>query len=115
MQACASQPVQIKTEYVYIHDVPEVVFPIFPPPDTVTFDPETETVSMPLWYWQEIAEYKLSIDAIRDYFTILRGYDDVKKMKELKERGIKKIDNAMRAMAVKTRKKVDRELGENRN
>jgi hypothetical protein len=73
MQACASQPVQIRTEYVYIHDVPDVVFPIFPPPDSVTLDAETETVSMPLWYWQKIAEYKIDVDAIGDYIFLLRA------------------------------------------
>jgi hypothetical protein len=57
----------------------------------------------------------LDIDAIRDYFTILWGYNDVKKMEELKEQGINKIDNDMRARATETRKKVDRELRENRN
>jgi hypothetical protein len=74
----------------YIHEIPDVTFPVFPSPDSVIYDEETDTVTMPLWYWQNIAEYKLDVDAIRDYFTILRGYDDVKEMKELKEQGIKK-------------------------
>jgi hypothetical protein len=73
MQACASQPVQIRTEYVYIHDVPDLVFPIFPPPDSVTLDAETETVSMPLWYWQKIAEYKIDVDAIENNISLLRA------------------------------------------
>ncbi|GHV79781.1 hypothetical protein AGMMS49944_15720 [Spirochaetia bacterium] len=76
MQACASQPVQIRTEYVYIHDVPDLVFPIFPPPDSVTFNAETETVLMPLWYWQKIAEYKIDVDAIQAYVTQLRKIDE---------------------------------------
>jgi hypothetical protein len=64
---------------------------------------------MPLWYWQKIAEYKLDVDAIRDYFVILRGYNDVKKMKELKDRGVKRIDNSrgMASLAAETRRKAD--------
>jgi hypothetical protein len=27
---------------------------------------------MPLWYWQKIAEYKIDIDAIREYINQLR-------------------------------------------
>ena len=35
--ACANQPeIQIRDNYIYIHDVPDAVFPIFPPPDSVT-------------------------------------------------------------------------------
>jgi hypothetical protein len=96
----------------YIHEIPDVTFPVFPPPDSVTYDEETDTVTMPLWYWKEIAEYKLDVDAIRDYLIILRGYDDVKEMEKLKERGIKKINNAegMRAMAAETKRKMDNEL-----
>jgi hypothetical protein len=52
--------------------MPEVVFPVFPPPDTVTFNPETETVSMPLWYWQKIAEYKIDVDAVEEQWRRLR-------------------------------------------
>jgi hypothetical protein len=28
---------------------------------------------MPLWYWQEIAEYKIDIDAIEKYIMKLRN------------------------------------------
>jgi hypothetical protein len=56
----------------YIHDIPDVVFPVFPPPDSVTFDEETETVSMPLWYWEKVAEYKIDVDAVEDYINQLR-------------------------------------------
>jgi hypothetical protein len=28
---------------------------------------------MPLWYWQKIAEYKIDVDAIREYFKQLRA------------------------------------------
>jgi len=62
-----------------VHEIPEVIFPVFPPPDCVTFDPATELVSMPLWYWQKIAEYKIDVDAIENY---------IDRLKELKkERG----------------------------
>ena len=56
-----------KTEYIYI--VPAVDFPLFPDPEPVVLDEETETVSMPLWYWQRIAEYKIDVDAIEKYFS----------------------------------------------
>jgi hypothetical protein len=59
----------------YIHEIPDLIFPVFPPPDSVTFEPETETVSMPLWYWQKIAEYKIDVDALENYFSILRDRD----------------------------------------
>jgi hypothetical protein len=49
-----------------------VVFPVFPPPDPVTLDAETETVSMPLWYWEKVAEYKIDVDAIEKYISELR-------------------------------------------
>ncbi|MGP1602717.1 hypothetical protein [Treponema sp.] len=35
-------------------------------------DEETETVSMPLWYWQRIAEYKIDVDAIENYLNELK-------------------------------------------
>jgi hypothetical protein len=57
----------------YIHEIPDVVFPVFPPPDSVTYDEETDTVLMPLWYWQKIAEYKIDVDAIEIYIKGLRG------------------------------------------
>ena len=59
-----------KTEYLYT--VPEVDFPLFPDPEPVVLDEETETVSMPLWYWQRIAEYKIDVDAIENYLNELK-------------------------------------------
>jgi hypothetical protein len=56
----------------YIHEIPNIDFPIFPVPDFVTFDDVTETVSMPLDYWQKMAEYKIDIDAIQKYLNKLR-------------------------------------------
>ena len=61
--ACATSP---KIEYVY--ETYDVAFPLFPDPEPVVFDDTTETVSMPLWYWQKIAEYKIEVDAIQSYF-----------------------------------------------
>jgi hypothetical protein len=73
--SCRSAPLKIE----YIREVPDVVFPVFPPPDCVSFDAETETVSMPLWYWQDIAEYKIDIDAIEEYLSKLRNIDNSSK------------------------------------
>lgn len=66
-QACQTSP---RIEIVY--DVPDVTFPAFPPPDCVTLDDETGTVSMPLWYWLLIANYKIDVDAIEKYIDRLR-------------------------------------------
>ena len=65
--ACQTSP-----RIEYIHEVPDVVFPTFPPPDSVTLDDETEIVSMPLWYWLAIANYKIDVDAIEAYLDRLR-------------------------------------------
>ena len=65
--ACATSP---KIEYVY--ETYDVAFPLFPDPEPVVFDDTTETVSMPLWYWQKIAEYKIEVDAIQSYFEKIR-------------------------------------------
>jgi hypothetical protein len=74
MMSCASN---LKIEYV--HEVPDIpAFPIFPQPNCVTFDEESETVSMPLWYWEAIARYKIDVDAIRNYLV---GIGDYKKEK----------------------------------
>jgi hypothetical protein len=51
--------------------VPDVTFPVFPRPDCVTYDDQTDLVSMPLWYWQKIAEYKIDVDAIEAYINRL--------------------------------------------
>jgi hypothetical protein len=68
MTACASKP-----QVFYVHEAPDTpAFPVFPPPDAVEYNDESDTVSMPLWYWQKIAEYKIDVDAIRDYITALR-------------------------------------------
>lgn len=67
-----------KIEYVY--DIHDIVFPLFPDPEAVTFDEKTEIVSMPLWYWQKIAEYKIEVDAIEAYF------DKINKLQTAKEK-----------------------------
>ncbi len=81
MISCQTTP---KIEY--IHEVPDVVFPVFPPPDSVTFDDETELVSMPLWYWQKIAEYKIDIDGIEAYINALRKLRNSKDEKAEEEK-----------------------------
>jgi hypothetical protein len=74
MAACTSAPeteIQIETQIEYI--IPNVpVFPVFPVPDNVTYDRKTDQVSMPLWYWQKVAEYKIDIDAIEEYLDRLK-------------------------------------------
>jgi hypothetical protein len=60
----------------YIHEIPDVIFPVFPAPDPVTYSDETDTVSMPLWYWQKVAEYKIDIDAIENYINQLRKIEN---------------------------------------
>jgi hypothetical protein len=82
MTACATR---VKTEYA--REIPGVAFPVFPPPDCVEYDEETGTVSMPLWYWQAIAEYKIDVDAARDYLTVLRGRADAESTGALAEKG----------------------------
>jgi hypothetical protein len=104
MTACAT------TKIEYVREIPAVTFPVFPPPDCVEYDEETDTVSMPLWYWQKIAEYKIDVDAARDYLTVLRGQADVERMRMLKERGIQRADGGMGELAKKTRKRTDGKL-----
>ena len=71
--ACGTTP-----RVEYIHEIPDVVFPVFPPPDCVTYDDDSDLVSMPLWYWQKIAEYKIDVDAIENYFNQLRQLQNEK-------------------------------------
>jgi hypothetical protein len=71
--ACGTTP-----RVEYIHEIPDVTFPVFPPPDCVLYDEETDLVSMPLWYWQKIAEYKIDVDAIETYINRLREIDKEK-------------------------------------
>jgi len=62
----------VTTKIEYVRDIPAVIFPVFPPPDIVEYDSDTDIVSMPLWYWQKIAEYKIDIDAVKEYLDKLR-------------------------------------------
>jgi hypothetical protein len=80
MTACAT------TKIEYVREIPAVTFPVFPPPDCVEYDEEADTVSMPLWYWQKIAEYKIDVDAAREYLIVLRGQADVERMRILSEK-----------------------------
>lgn len=71
LTCCAS------TKTVVIHDVPDVEFPVFPDPDPVVLD--GDNVSMPLWYFTKIAEYKADIDKIEAYFKKLRELNENQK------------------------------------
>lgn len=68
MTACETTP-----NVEYVHVVPDVTFPVFPPPDNVTFNEDSGLVSMPLWYWQKIAEYKIDVDAVQNYIEKLHS------------------------------------------
>lgn len=65
--SCAS------TKTVVVHEYPDVTFPTFPDPEPVTLD--GETVTMPLWYYIKIAEYKADVDKIEEYLQRLRELD----------------------------------------
>lgn len=69
MTSCATQT---KVVTKVVHDVPDVEFPVFPDPEPVKLDEATETVSMPLWYYIKIAEYKADVDKIEVYFEKLQ-------------------------------------------
>jgi hypothetical protein len=56
--------------------MPDVILPVFPSVDSVTYDDETGIVSMPLELWLDIAKYKIDVDAIEEYFTRLRSIKD---------------------------------------
>lgn len=58
------------TKTVVIHEYPDVTFPTFPDPEPVVLD--GENVTMPLWYFTKIAEYKADVDAIEEYLARLR-------------------------------------------
>jgi hypothetical protein len=92
MIACATA----KTEY--ITEVPSVDFPVFPPPDCVEYDEATDMVSMPLWYWQKIAEYKIDVDGADSYLRLLR------------QRALIDKTGGMNKPAAETKKKADEEL-----
>jgi hypothetical protein len=68
------------TKIEYAREIPAVTFPVFPPPDSVEYDEAADTVTMPLWYWQKIAEYKIDVDAARDYLKQLRAQAGAKKI-----------------------------------
>ena len=59
-----------------IHELPDAEFPVFPDPEPVTLDEATETVSMPLWYYTKIAEYKADVDKIEALFENLRELNE---------------------------------------
>lgn len=60
------------TRIEYVRDVPDVSFPIFPAPDGVTYDEESDTVTAPLDWYLRVAEYKIDVDAVEEYLRRLR-------------------------------------------
>jgi hypothetical protein len=97
-----------------VREIPAVDFPVFPPPDCVEYDEVTDTVLMPLWYWQKVAEYKIDVDAARDYLMLLRGQAEAERMKLLTERGKNKT-RGMKTPAKKTKEKADHSPGRKGN
>lgn len=71
MTSCVST-----TKTVVIHDIPDVTFPTFPDPDPVSVDMTTGVVSMPLWFYEKIGEYKVNVDAIEKTFKELRELNE---------------------------------------
>lgn len=67
--SCAST-----TKTVVVHEVPDVTFPIFPDPEPCVFSPGT--VTMPLWYFEKITNYKEDVDAIQKTFEELRKLNE---------------------------------------
>jgi len=64
----------VSTKTVVVHEIPDVTFPVFPDPEPVALD--GETVTMPLWYFLKIAEYKADVDKIELYFEKLRELNE---------------------------------------
>lgn len=60
------------TKVEYVREVPEVSFPIFPSPDGVTYNEESDTVTAPLDWYLAVAEYKIDVDAVEEYLRRLR-------------------------------------------
>ena len=71
MTSCVST-----SKTVVIHDVPDVTFPTFPDPDPVSVDMTTGVVSMPLWFYEKIGEYKVNVDKIEAYMDELRKLNE---------------------------------------
>ena len=71
--SCAASPQSLQARIEYIYELPDVPdFPHFPDPYPVSYDEGTDTVSMPLWYWQKVAEYKIDIDTIECYINQIK-------------------------------------------
>lgn len=59
-----------------INSVPIILsFPVFPDPidssgqSIVSFDSQEDTVNMPLWFWQKIVLYVLSVDEVESIYS----------------------------------------------
>lgn len=60
------------TDTVVEYIVPDVVFPSFPNPDCAEYDEESDKVAVPLWWWVDLAEYKVDVDAVEQYLDALK-------------------------------------------
>lgn len=63
--SCATDP---DVEY----RIPDVVFPSFPDPGCAKYDETTDEVAVPLWWWMDLAEYKIDVDAVEQYLGGLK-------------------------------------------
>ena len=64
----------VSTKTVVVHEIPDVTFPVFPDPEPVALD--GEIVTMPLWYFLKIAEYKADVDAIQKTLEEMRKLNE---------------------------------------
>ena len=74
MQSCATS-----RRPVYIYDVPYVSFPTFPVPTETSFNDTTNTVTVPVEWYIQLAEYKTEIQAIEKFYKLLSEYEEAKK------------------------------------
>jgi hypothetical protein len=79
--------------------IPAIASPLFPHHDCMECckEEEVDTLPMNLWYWNGVDR-----DAIRDYLTLLRGKEDVERMKILRDKS-----GGMRSLAKKSAEKTD--------
>lgn len=62
------------TETVEEVIVPDMKFPEWPNPgqENFSFDDETDTISVPLNYWEKLFYYKNDIEALEEYYNGIR-------------------------------------------
>jgi len=71
-QSCATN------KPVYIYDTPYVSFPAFPVPTETSFNGTTNTVTVPVEWYIQLAEYKTEIQAIEKSYKLLSEYEEAK-------------------------------------